>query len=546
MGVQLVAPRRSLLSRMPDLLPPVMAGAATLLATVSLMGWQFRLAALRKPLGGFMAPNTALCILALSGAVVLLRWRDRRIIRATGVFFAAFTTALCSVNLYEHLSDTSTGLTQIFFHHRLSDWDLPTVPGRFAPNAAIALILLSVSIMLGYFRKRRELAQNMTGMALLLSVLAIIGHAYDISAFYNLRIQNYMAVSTALAFLCLGVGTLMAIIPDGWMAMILRSDAAGMLSRRVLFITYITIPLLGYIAVAYERNNWVSSKVGISLVVLASLLILTSTVIRSAREIRTLERERVLTEDRLREAEKLAATGRLAATLAHEVNNPLEAVMNLLYLLGNEAGLNENSKEFLKLAEEELLRVTHITRQTLAFYREPSSPIPVQLGDQVQQVLRVFQPKLREKRVDVQFSSSATAEYVIHAGEFKQIVTNLLANAIDAVSRDGVISIRVRPTRDWSTGGETGFRITIADNGTGISRTDRKKLFQPFFITKGQRGTGLGLWVTQGLVTKHGGRLRMHSCTRTQYRGTTFSIFFPGAWQAAQVEEKAAAFRNAG
>ncbi|HEX6881047.1 MAG TPA: HAMP domain-containing sensor histidine kinase [Terriglobales bacterium] len=531
---------------MPDLFPPAMAGAASLLAIVSLIGWQFRLVALREPFGGFMAPNSALCILALSVAIVLLRWRDHRIVRATGVFLAVFTTALCSVNLYEHLSDTSTGLTQIFFHHRLSDWDLPTVPGRFAPNAAIALILLSVSIILGYFRKRRELAQNMTGMALLLSLLAIIGHAYDISVFYNLRIQNYMAVSTALAFLCLGAGTLMAIIPDGWVAMVLRSDAAGVLSRRVLFITYMTIPLLGYIAVSYERNNWVSSKVGISLVVLASLLILTSTVVRSAREIRTLERERVLTEDRLREAEKLAATGRLAATLAHEVNNPLEAVMNLLYLLGNETGLNENSKEFLKLAEEELLRVTHITRQTLAFYREPSSPIPVQLGDQVQQVLRVFQPKLREKRVTVQFASNATAEYVIHAGEFKQIVTNLLANAIDAVSRDGIISIRVRPTRDWSTGGETGFRITIADNGTGISRTDRKKLFQPFFTTKGQRGTGLGLWVTQGLVTKHGGRLRMHSCTRSLHRGTTFSIFFPAAWQATQVEEKAAAFRNAG
>jgi signal transduction histidine kinase len=283
-------------------------------------------------------------------------------------------------------------------------------------------------------------------------------------------------------------------------------------------------------------------------VVVAGLLILTSTVVRSAREIRKLERERTLAEDRLREAEKLAVTGRLAATLAHEVNNPLEAVMNILFLLGNDEALSDNSREFLKLAEEELLRVTHITRQTLAFYREPASPVPVHLDDQVRQVIRIFQPKLNAKKIGVEFSSTVDSEYVIHAGEFKQIVTNLLANAIDAVGREGRIAIRVRPGRSWRQSDEVGFRITIADNGTGISRTDRKRLFQPFFTTKGQRGTGLGLWVTQGLVTKHGGSLRMHSCTRSLWRGTSFSLFFPSIWQVTSNSEnsKAAAYRSAG
>jgi signal transduction histidine kinase len=549
-GVQLVSPRRSTLSRMPEVFPPLAAGVAAAIAVITLVGWQFRIASLREPIGGFMAPNAALCVLMLSAAIVLYRWRDRTWARTIATVLEVCVALFCAVILFEHLTDINTGLTQIFFHHRLSDWNLPSpVPGRFAPNAAIAFILLSAALSIGHGNGRRELSQNITGFAIVMGLLAIIGHAYGVKFLYNLQIQNYMALTTALSIVCLGLATLMSVVPDGWVAIILRNDAAGMLSRRVLFITYMAIPLLGYIAVSYERNHWITSTFGVSLVVVAGLLILTSTVIRSAREIRKLERERTLTEERLREAEKLAVTGRLAATLAHEVNNPLEAVMNILFLLGNDDSLNENSREFLKLAEEELLRVTHITRQTLAFYREPASPIPVHLDDQVRQVIRVFQPKLNAKRIGVEFSSTADAEYVIHAGEFKQIVTNLLANAIDAVAREGRIVIRVRPTRIWNSTGDVGFRVTIADNGTGISRTDRKRLFEPFFTTKGQRGTGLGLWVTQGLVTKHGGNLRMHSCTRTQRRGTTFSIFFPSIWQVTSSTEdnsKAAAYRSAG
>lgn len=546
MAVQLVPPRRSVLSRMPVLFPPVAAGAASLLALVTLVGWQFRLRALREPLGGFFEPNTALCILLLSTAVVLFRWRDRQWVRATAIPMATLVASLCGVVLYEQIRRVNTGISSLFFHHRLGDWNLPSSPGQFAPNTAITLALLSMALLIAYADGRKELAQNMTGMAMIFSILAIIGHAYGVRFLYYLGIRGYMSFPIALALVALGTGMLMAIAPDGWMAMVLRRDAAGVLSRRVLFITYTTLPLLGYIAVGYERNGWITYPFGTSLVVVTGLLILTSTVVRSAREIRRLERERLLTEDRLLEAEKLAVTGRLAATLAHEVNNPLEAVMNILYLLGNDDSMNSNSREFLKLAEEELLRVTHITRQTLAFYREPSSPVAAKPGELARQVIRMFQPKIDNKKVLVSFSSRLDSEYVVHPGEFKQIVTNLLANAIDAVPRGGTIVIRLRPRREWSAG-EAGFRVTVADNGVGISRTDRKRLFQPFFTTKGQKGTGLGLWVTQGLVTKHGGHLQMHSSTRSQRRGTTFSIFFPASWQGThQQDTRSAAFRSAG
>ncbi len=405
MAVHLVPPRRTVLSRMPLLFPPAAAGAASLLALLTLVGWQFRVRALREPLGGFFEPNTALCVLLLSAAVVLFRWRDRRWARISGIASASVVAGFCAVVLYEQIRNVNTGISQLFFHHRLGDWNLPTAPGQFAPNTAITLALLGIALLVAYTNGRKELAQNLTGMAMVFSTLAIIGHAYGVRFLYYLKIPGYMSFPTALALVVLGTGMLMAVAPDGWVAMVLRSDAAGVLSRRVLFITYMTLPLLGYIAVGYERNNWISYRFGTSLVVVAGLLILTSTVVRSAREIRRLERERLLSEDRLLEAEKLAVTGRLAATLAHEVNNPLEAVMNILYLLGNDDSMNSNSREFLKLAEEELLRVTHITRQTLAFYREPSSPVAAKPAELARQVIRMFQPKIDSKKVLVSFSS---------------------------------------------------------------------------------------------------------------------------------------------
>jgi signal transduction histidine kinase len=531
---------------MPDVFPPAAAGVASLISIVALVGWQFRIGSMRALFGSFLEPDTALCVLLLSASVVLYRWKERWWSRGTAIVLVSVVLFLCGVVLYEQMTNIDTGIPEIFFHHRLVDTAMPTPPGRFAPNTAISLVLLGASLLVGYAKRRKELAQSMTGMAVVISLLAIIGHAYGTRVLSYLKIPGYMSLSAALALVCLGLGILMAVAPDGWMSMVLRSDASGLLSRRILFITYTTLPLLGYIAVAYERNGWITSHFGITLVVAAGLLILTSTVVRSSREIRRLERERLAAEDRLREVEKLAVTGRLAATLAHEVNNPLEAVMNILFLLGNDGSLNGDSREFLKMAEEELLRVSHITRQTLAFYRESSSPVPVKPAELVRQVVRMFQPKLDTKKIVVDFSSLVEAEYVVHPGEFKQIVTNLLANAIDAVPRGGTIAIRLRAGRDW-TAGEQGFRVTVADNGVGISRTDRKRLFEPFFTTKGQKGTGLGLWVTQGLVTKHGGRLQMHSCTRSQHRGTTFSIFFPSLWQAAAVpENRAAAYKTAG
>lgn len=543
----LASSRRRVLTRFPVVFPTIAAAVVSIFCIACLIGWHFRIAALREPFGGSMAPNSALCFILISVSLVLHRWKEQRWIHVVGISLAALVGLFSAVVLYEIVTGVNTGLVQIFFHYRLSEWNGLANSGRMQPNTAINFLLIGAALVLSYRGLRKDLAQFMTGLALLQAILAVIDYSYGVQFLYNLDIRNFMSLIAAACFVVLCVGVLLAVAPDGWVAIVLRDDPAGLLSRRVLFVTYTTIPLIGYIAIAYERNRWISSTFGTALIVVAGLFIITSTLVRSAREIRRLDNERIAAENLLREAEKLAVTGRLAASLAHEVNNPLEAVTNILYLLGNEQGLSSSSREFLTMAEEELSRVTHITRQTLAFYREPASPVPVHLADLVQQIIRVFKPKFDYKKVTVQFSSTIHGEFVIQPTEFKQIVTNLIANAIDAVGRGGNISIRLRPSRSWNDLNETGIRITVADNGIGITRGDRKRLFQPFFTTKGQKGTGLGLWVTQGLVTKHGGRMKLCSSTRFPYRGTTFSIFFPATTHPSepQTDRRPAEFRSA-
>lgn len=525
---------------MPIIFPPVAATVASLFSVLTLIGWQFRLHTLREPVGGFMTPNTALCFLLFSVALVLHRWKERPWAYTLGVTLSVTVGVFGTIILFEHLTGINTGLVQIFFHHRLNDWALPgTTPGRFAPNTAICLILLTTALVMSYEDRRKSLIEFLAALSVLISGLAAIGHIYGVRALYSLEIQNYMAMSSAISLLLFGVGILIIVAPGGWMGVLLRDDAAGFLSRRIFLFSFTVVPSLGWLALYSERHGLLTSQFASSLVIVAVLVIITSTVFRSAREIRNLERERRLAEDQLREAEKLAVTGRLAATLAHEVNNPLAAVTNILYLLEHDPGLSQQSKEFLKMADDELSRVSHITRQTLAFYREPIAPAVIRPGELVRQAVAVFGPKLQAKQLHATVEDRLNGEVVFYPGELKQMITNLLSNAIDASEQSGKIAIRINQGRSLVGRGETGFRITVADNGSGVQPNDRKNLFQPFFTTKGQKGTGLGLWVTQGLVNKHGGQMRWRSSTGGQHRGTSFTIFLPGELQKAAAEPQA-------
>ncbi len=250
--------------------------------------------------------------------------------------------------------------------------------------------------------------------------------------------------------------------------------------------------------------------------------------------------ERVRTENVLRLNEKLAATGRLAATIAHEINNPLESVTNLIFLLQYHDGLDDTARQYVNTAASELARVVHIARQTLGFYRDTSAPVPVRISGLLQDVLDLYSRKAanREIQVEPQFEYDAVVEGF--PGELRQIFSNLVANAIEAIGRRGKLRIHVHRSHLWRNGRE-GVRITIADNGPGISSECRQRIFEPFFTTKSEKGTGLGLWVARGIVQKHGGAISVHTSTRFGHSGTAFAVFLPGSHRADKGLEATAA-----
>jgi PAS domain S-box-containing protein len=232
-------------------------------------------------------------------------------------------------------------------------------------------------------------------------------------------------------------------------------------------------------------------------------------------------------EESLLKAEKLAAAGRMAASIAHEINNPLSAAVGLLYLVRTQDGVSPSARERLEAVEHELQRAALITRSTLTFYRESPNPLPVNPVELVESVLSFQQGNIAKSGVRIETSLVYSQPISAFPGELRQIVTNLVANAVEATQPGGKVTVRVRPTRNWRSGND-GYRIVVADNGPGIPGEVRKKLFSAFYTTKGDKGTGLGLWVTGQLVEKHEGTIKLRSCcTPRQPRGTVFSVWLP-------------------
>jgi len=236
--------------------------------------------------------------------------------------------------------------------------------------------------------------------------------------------------------------------------------------------------------------------------------------------------ERHLVEEALRKSEKLAVAGRLAASLAHEINNPLNSVTNLLYLIGNSASLEE-SKRYGETAAGELARVSELVTQTLRFYREPISPVIVQVPDIIDSALVLYQARLSSAEILVERDFRECSPIVARAGELRQLILNLIGNALDAIGEGGRLKIRVTNTREHRNGSRPGIRLTIADNGSGIHPEIRKTLFEPFVSTKGNTGTGLGLWVSSEIVLRHGGNIQVKSRALAPTTGTAFSVFLP-------------------
>jgi PAS domain S-box-containing protein len=242
------------------------------------------------------------------------------------------------------------------------------------------------------------------------------------------------------------------------------------------------------------------------------------------------DRKRI--ERMLIQSEKLAATGRMAATIAHEINNPLESVMNLIFLARQHSVADGKVHQYLLTAEEELERVSHIARQTLGYYKDTGSPSEVYLHDLVQNVLTVYNSKILSTGVSVDTRFNDLQKIIVSKGEMLQVFSNVIANALDSMRRGGALNISARkfaaPVGD-------GIQTVIRDSGTGIRPEHMEKIFEPFFTTKGDLGTGIGLWVARQLVETRGGQISVASSTEKENGGTTITIFIPFATPASRL-----------
>jgi len=224
------------------------------------------------------------------------------------------------------------------------------------------------------------------------------------------------------------------------------------------------------------------------------------------------------------EAEKLAANGRMAASIAHEINNPLESLMNLIYLARQNSPVGGKAHGYLVTAEDELERVSHIARQTLGYYRDTGSPASLYVHDLLDNVLTVYRSKLTSNSISIDMRLDDSQKILLSKGEMLQVFSNIVANAIDAMPRGGVLTI-CTSVADGPRG--KGIEVVLRDTGAGIRQDQLERVFEPFFTTKGEVGTGIGLWVARELVNKRGGSISISSNTQQGASGTQVTIFLP-------------------
>ena len=231
-------------------------------------------------------------------------------------------------------------------------------------------------------------------------------------------------------------------------------------------------------------------------------------------------------EELLQRTEKLAVAGRLAASIAHEINNPLESITNIFYILENNKSLPKELLHFVHTGSSELARVSHIVRQSLSYYRKSEKPAAADLSEVLDETARILSNHFEAHQIKIVRCYRTHRPVSIFASEIRQVFSNIMLNAIEAMKDNGQLTFRVHDGHDWRTS-RPGVRVLICDNGPGIPRSDLPRIFEAFFTTKSEKGTGLGLWVSSDIIRKHGGTISLRSSTKAGQSGTVFSIFLP-------------------
>jgi two-component system, chemotaxis family, CheB/CheR fusion protein len=225
-------------------------------------------------------------------------------------------------------------------------------------------------------------------------------------------------------------------------------------------------------------------------------------------------------------SEKLAASGRLAATIAHEINNPLEAMTNLVYLLGPKVS-DPSAQDYVHMLQTQLQTVSRIATQTLKFHRENGVPVAFDLSELTAELIDFYGASAKQHGVEIRRRMVDGAKVVGFSGEIRQVVSNLLINAIEATPKGGTVEVHLYESVDWRNLRRRGYRLGVVDTGVGIEPEHRSRIFEPFFTTKGEKGTGLGLWVSMGIINRAQGSMRVRSTAGLGHSGTCFSVFLP-------------------
>jgi len=477
-------------------------------------GWQFRMPILKgAALGTFVAPNTALCFV-LCGISILLQLSSGRWRPELGAVIGVLVGMFALATMAEYVFGTDLSIDRLFMAHRLSDWNL-SLPGRFVPNTAIGFSLSGFSLIT-LRSHRRALSEYFSLPILLVSYLSLIAYLYGATQLYS----HVMAVHTAALFAALGIALLCAPARPVLAETLLSPFTGAVATRKMIFAVIILLPAFGAIQLWAEEGDLVSIRFGIAVSVIAFATVFTALAVWTAASLNEADRKKAEVEAALLRSGQIAAAGRMAASIAHEINNPLEAITNIIYLLKQGAIPDDLRKHYLGTAESELIRVAAIARRTLGFYREEAKPTQTDLCALVDNLLDVYRNKL-EGRVVVRRLYSEDAVIFAKAGEIRQVLSNLIANALDSMrGQNNSLDINV-------SANEKTVVVEIADNGCGVETENLQRIFDPFFTTKKDVGTGLGLWVSRELMARNNGTISVTSSTDAETHGTLFQLTFP-------------------
>jgi len=482
---------------------------------IVLAGWQFHSSILKgEILGTLVAPSSAVCFI-LCSASNALQIAKRRWLRRLGWLAGLTVIISAAVATAEYIFQFSLGTNRWLSPAWLVKWRIPPDLGM-GEGAALAFLLAGLSLVTFRKQRGRPYTEIFALLMLLIAYQSVLTYLYSSPSAYG----RLIPVPDLLLFCCTSVALLCGASRHMILESMLSPFAGAVASRRMIAAIALLLPAIGLVALWTERAGWLSPGLRMVLTTVAAVTVFTILALRTAVVLNETDRKRVETEAALLKSEKLAAAGRMAASVAHEINNPLEAIGNILFLLRSTNLPDDVRLRYLHVAEAELVRVSAIARRTLGFYKDEVKPTEVNLRAAIESVIDIYRPKL-QGQLKVRTAYCPDPTIVAKEGEIRQVLTNLVSNAIDALSASGgLLDVSVRRS------GRHLF-VEVKDDGPGIPPPSLEHVFEPFYTTKKEIGTGLGLWVSKELVTKNGGSISVITSTNPKDHGTIFRLSFP-------------------